>query len=81
VGRGSQDQSHDRHSHSANRAGEASHYRVVETRYRTSKYFLADQLRYSEAVNDFRSVRASISHLPQMNLLNRLQFALDPLQG
>ena len=70
------------HSNEGQQDNKMSHtYRVVETRYRTNNYFLANQLRYSEAVNDFRSVRSSVDSLPQMSLINRLQFALEPLSS
>ncbi|MEZ4574145.1 MAG: hypothetical protein R2857_04350 [Vampirovibrionales bacterium] len=34
-----------------------SRYLKVDRRYRESEYFLADQLRYAEAVQEFRSVK------------------------
>ncbi|HEY9746043.1 MAG TPA: hypothetical protein V6C99_07480 [Oculatellaceae cyanobacterium] len=33
-----------------------------DRRYRNSKYFLEDQLRYSEAVADFRSIKEFLSN-------------------
>lgn len=35
-------------------------HRKVDRRYRESQYFLTDQLRYSESVQDFRSIKQAI---------------------
>ncbi len=53
---------------------------VTARRYRTSKYFLKDQLRCSEAVHDFRSVKAMVSSLPQFSLRSRFQFAAQAVE-
>ncbi len=54
----------------------ASEYMKVDRRYRESKYFLMDQLRYAESVNDFRSVKQAIMRSTEFNLAKRaFQFA------
>jgi hypothetical protein len=54
----------------------SSHHMKVDRRYRESNYFLADQLRYSEDVQDFRSVKQSIARSPFFNLQHQVfQFA------
>lgn len=45
-----------------------------DQRYRTSKYFLEDQLRCSEAAIDFRSVRALFSKTASFNPLETFRF-------
>ena len=44
-----------------------------DQRYRTSHYFLADQLRCSEALSDFRSVRALLRKVANLNPLEAFQ--------
>lgn len=43
-------------------------YYKVDRRYRQSEYFLADQLRYAEAVQDFRSIKNALMNSTQFNL-------------
>ncbi len=45
-------------------------------RYRSSSYFLEDQLRTSEAVNDFRMTKTIVQNLPQFSLKSQLEFAV-----
>jgi hypothetical protein len=45
-----------------------------DKRYRTSKYFMQDQLRCSEAAADFRSVKELISSAASFNLKQAFQF-------
>jgi hypothetical protein len=45
-----------------------------DKRYRTSKYFLQDQLRCSEAAADFRSVKDLISNATSFNIKQAFQF-------
>lgn len=40
----------------------------VDKRYRESDYFLEDQLRYAEAVQEFRSIRESVLGTTAFNL-------------
>ncbi len=50
-----------------------------DQRYRTSHYFLADQLRCSEAVSDFRSVKELMSKAAQLNPLSAFQKHFEAL--
>jgi hypothetical protein len=50
-----------------------------DQRYRTSKYFLEDQLRCSEAASDFRSVRALFSKTSSINTSEIFQFQAQPV--
>lgn len=43
------------------------HYKV-DKRYRASDYFLEDQLRYSEAVDEFRTIKEALTHASQFSL-------------
>ena len=52
---------------------------VYERRYRTTKYFLEDQLRCSEAVQDFRTVKNLLDKTPQFNLRQTFQFATQAI--
>ncbi|MCA9799197.1 MAG: hypothetical protein KC474_06575 [Cyanobacteria bacterium HKST-UBA04] len=45
-----------------------SRYLKVDRRYRESEYFLADQLRYAEAVQEFRSVKNAMLNSSQFSL-------------
>lgn len=45
-----------------------------ERRYRTHTYFLADQLRCSDALEDFRSVKALAEQLQVFSLTQVFQF-------
>ncbi len=45
-----------------------------DRRYRTSRYFLQDQLRCSEAAADFRSVKELVSKATGFNLQQAFQF-------
>ena len=49
------------------------HYKV-DKRYRESDYFLEDQLRYAESVQDFRAVRDAIMNWPPLFKLDKLAF-------
>lgn len=53
---------------------------VTARRYRTSKYFLKDQLRCSEAIHDFQSVKAMVNNLPQFSLRSKFQFAAQTIE-
>ncbi len=50
-------------------------------RYRSSSYFLEDQLRTSEAVNDFRMTKTIVQNLPQFSLKSQLEFAVRYTTG
>lgn len=52
---------------------------VYERRYRTSKYFLEDQLRCSEAVRDFRTVKSTLGSTSQFNVRQAFRFASEPV--
>lgn len=59
-------------------------YYKVDHRYRESNYFLADQLRYAEAVQDFRSVKQALTRSTQFSLANvafRFARAIMPEKG
>ena len=43
------------------------HYKV-DKRYRESDYFLEDQLRYAESVQEFRSIRDALMSVSAFNL-------------
>jgi hypothetical protein len=45
-----------------------------DQRYRNSKYFLEDQLRCSETVADFKSVKDLVNRAPSFCLNNTFQF-------
>jgi hypothetical protein len=47
-------------------------YRPCDSRYRSSKYFMQDQLKCSQAADDFRSVKNLLSGLA--NFQNQLAF-------
>jgi hypothetical protein len=49
-------------------------------RYRTSKYFLEDQLRCSEAASDFRSVREFFNKASSFGLHTPFQFQAVPVR-
>ncbi|MDH4378297.1 MAG: hypothetical protein QE263_00110 [Vampirovibrionales bacterium] len=50
---------------------------VTARRYRSSTYFLEDQLKRSEALNDFRQTKTLVNNLPQFSLRSQLAFALQ----
>lgn len=50
-----------------------------DRRYRTSRYFLQDQLRCSEAAADFRSVKELVSRVAGFNLQQAFQFQTVPV--
>lgn len=52
----------------SNSQGIPDNYIKVDRRYRESQYFLMDQLRYSEAVQDFRSVNQAIKTSANFNI-------------
>ena len=53
-----------------------SSFYKVDRRYRESQYFLADQLRYAEAINDFRSVKQALLKSTNFNIAKvAFQFA------
>jgi len=58
-------------------AYQESHMLPCDKRYRTSKYFLEDQLRFSEAVADFRSVRDILSKATDFTASNPFQFQAE----
>lgn len=45
-----------------------------DKRYRTSKYFLEDQLRCSEAAADFRSIRELVANTPSFSVRSTFRF-------
>jgi len=49
--------------------------RVIDWRYRTSRYFLEDQLRTSEAAQDFKSVKKLLSTLVRLSLRTSYEFS------
>jgi hypothetical protein len=56
---------------------QSGHHPLYERRYRTSKYFLNDQLRYSEAIQDIQSVKTTLCKLPQFSLRQAFHFATE----
>ena len=56
-----------------------SHMLPCDKRYRTSKYFLEDQLRFSDAVADFRSVRELLSKATDFAISNPFQFQTEAI--
>ncbi len=48
-----------------------------DKRYRTSKYFLEDQLRCSEAAADFRSVKNLLEKTQSFNVRGAFRFQLE----
>jgi hypothetical protein len=52
-----------------------------DRRYRSSKYFLEDQLRYSEAVADFRSVKEFLSNTSAFTGKSAFQWQTAPVQS
>lgn len=54
-----------------------------DRRYRTSKYFLEDQLRCSEAAEDFRSIKNLMSNSQSFSLMGafRFQMATAPVRN
>lgn len=49
---------------------------MTAKRYRSSNYFLADQLKTSEALNDFRLTKTIVQNMPQFSLRHQLDFAI-----
>ena len=49
-------------------------YQPCERRFRTSAYFLQDQMRCSEAVEDFRSIRNLIQRVADFQPKTAFQF-------
>jgi hypothetical protein len=45
-----------------------------DRRYRTSRYFLEDQLRCSDAVSDFRSIKDMVSRTQAFNVRGSFRF-------
>ncbi len=52
---------------------------VTAKRYRTSNYFLNDQLKCSEAIHDFQSVKTLVNGLPQFSLRSKFEFIEQPV--
>lgn len=52
-------------------------HRVYETRYRSSKYFLNDQLRCSEAVQDFQTVKNVLGSTSLFNVRRAFRFSME----
>lgn len=46
-------------------------------RYRSSSYFLEDQLKRSDALNEFRLTKTIVNNLPQFSLQHQLEFAVQ----
>lgn len=59
------------------------HSLPCDKRYRTSKYFLEDQLRCSDAAADFRSVRDMLHRTQAFDVTGafRFQMATVPVQN
>ena len=55
-------------------------YRPCDTRYRDTAYFLEDQLRCSEAIEDFRAVRSFIEDVRAQHLSPKLKPAPAPVR-
>ncbi len=51
--------------------------RVIETRYQTTRYFLQNQLRTSEAVEDFRTVKSLMDATAYFNVRRSFKFAME----
>lgn len=56
---------------------------VTARRYRNSRYFLEDQLRCSQAVDDYRAIRSFASGLNQLRwcVMSPMAEALAAVQG
>lgn len=52
-------------------------YRPCDSRFRTSKYFLDDQLKCSDALADFNAVKSALAKIPAFNV--KLAFAPVPV--
>ncbi len=52
---------------------------VTAKRYRSSKYFLNDQLKCSEAIHDFQSVKDLVNGLPDFSLRSKFEFIAQPI--
>jgi hypothetical protein len=50
-----------------------------DRRYRTNRYFLQDQLRCSEAISDFRSVKQLLSSTPAFSGASAFRFRPEPV--
>ncbi len=55
------------------------HLATTGLRYRNSKYFLRDQLRCSDAVSDFQSVKTLIRHTQAFSGQGALRFQAQPV--
>jgi hypothetical protein len=52
---------------------------AIEKRYRSSRYFLEDQLRHSDAVEDFRTVKQLLASVQSFGLNQLFRFAAEPV--
>jgi hypothetical protein len=59
------------------------HQKVIETRYQTSRYFLQNQLRTSDAVQDFKTVKNLMDATAYFNVRRTFKFAMEtvPVQS
>jgi hypothetical protein len=56
------------------RQAAAGVYQPCDKRFRTSKYFLDDQLKCSDALSDFRSVKNLVNKTQAFNVRGAFQF-------
>ncbi|MBY0403797.1 MAG: hypothetical protein K2X66_07845 [Cyanobacteria bacterium] len=54
-------------------------HRVYDTGYQTKKHYLENQLKCSEAVQDFKSVKNLLSGSSYFNVRRVFKFALEPI--
>lgn len=66
--RGSETHDSDNHQQKVNKDDQPDVHYKVDKRYRESEYFLEDQLRYAESVQEFRSIRDTILGTSAFNL-------------
>lgn len=62
---------------------EPNYQKVIDTRYQTSRYFLQNQLRTSEAVQDFKTVKNLMDATAYFNVRRTFRFAMEtvPVQS
>lgn len=59
----------------------STQYRKVDRRYRESNYFLMDQLRYADSVQEFRTIKKAILRSSEFDVGKRaFQFEYAPLE-
>lgn len=70
------------HAHHAKQKQDTD-YKPCDARYRSSSYFLEDQLRCSEAVDDFQSMKTMVNRLAAFDPFQHVSFCkteLKPVQ-